>query len=92
MKQYGLDLDLSEEILGITLNGDYTRMKKDKFFLPVHDGMGKDLYEGYRFSGDGCECLIAPKNKVRTVSCYYYKENYSRGCSFDYEGKVTSIV
>ena len=94
LKKFNLNLDLSDELLNCEIEGEYKKVEKKKLVLTENSPKGIVMkeFDGYSIKGVDCECLIAPSNTVRTVSCYYKKENFSHGYSYGYDGKVTSIV
>lgn len=91
LKKHNLNIELSKQLLNKTIQGDYKTVKKTKLILDNNMHL-KEEHDCYLFTGDDCQCIIAPTNSYQTVSYNVKKENYAIGCSYDNEGNVTSIA
>lgn len=93
IKQFELDIKLPPELLGIVVSGKYTEMSKETALLNY---VNTDLqismadFEVYVISGEDCRVVIAPTNKLVTVSVYHKLNDIFVGQSYDWLGYISA--
>ena len=89
LNQFGVKLDLPQNLLNLEVEGEYSKHRKDNRLLMFQNGMDYNYFDCHVFEGDVHTLIIALDNDFETIIFRKKLDNRVIGYSLNLLGGIS---